>query len=623
MMSGDPSSVPAGDNEDFFLDFLVDDDATGLGARIQLEMATGYGDQFVALIADSEIRQILWMAEGDIWEGWVAYDPAREIHAVSAHPLGDWNYVTDLDITYEHRLFFSDKGVSIVLEWDAVIEALTAYDDDDQLSGWSLTGLQRALNCMQVEGSPTQGRLDIEITDNGGDYTVTLSMNGYAIAEGTRTGNGVVTLAEQNDSGVSGSVTIAYSGDLALADAAWLGIRWAAGYYVHCATSLSFPRTAEVYVYDDGLGNRFAATIGDLAAGTYSYVIQAHTDTGVAGTNTSVIGTVTVPGPPDPPGALSYVSGNYAATVIGFTNSPTAGATYRLYDSELGEPPDMATVADTLIAGTPSAARTWTLPALSAPAAGIRRVVVVALSGGVEDGYRRALSIEYDAAGNVIPARPNIPGAQTSSANGLTLTAQYTYDTADEDAEATILQAFLIAEGGTVDWTRPSGVASIAASGTLRSGTVQATAAADGWYRWVIRAATAPGAVANVYGDAASQLSGWSLTGAALTNTNYGLLYWTLVDAAGTRTVSLYSDAAKTALVAQGSRSGDGAITLTEQNDSDLSGSVTVAYTADDTDAANVIHTNRQSSNTDLYGPTYLSDDVPAVPANVEASIVA
>jgi hypothetical protein len=623
MMAGDPSSVPAGDNEDMFLTFTVDDDSTSLGARIQLAMATGYGDQYVAIISDAEVRQILWMAEGEPWEGWIGYNPARSLHAVSAHPLGDWNTLTDLDITYESRLFFSDKGVSVVLEWDAVIESLTAYDDDNQLSGWSLTGLQRGKNCSAVQNVPTQGRIDIEITTVGGTHTVTLSNGGVDVAEGSRTGDGAITLAEKNSSGVSGSVTIAYANDLALADAAYLGIRWAAGYYVHCATSLSFPRTEEAYVYDDGIANRFSATIKDLAAGTYSYVIQAYTDTGVVGTNTSVIGTVAVPGPPDPPGAISYVSGDYLATIVAFTNSATPGATYRLYDSPMDEPPNLTAVADTLAAGTPSAARQWTLPALAAPAAGLRRIVIVAVLAGVEDGYRRELAIEYDAAGNAVPARPNAPGMLASSISALTLTAQYTYDTAEQDAAATILQLFLVAEAATADWTRPDGAGSISATGTLRTGSISATAAADGWYRWAVRAATAPGAVANVYGDAASQLSAWSLTGAALTNTNYGLLYWTLADVAGTRTVSLYSNAAKTTLVAQGSRSGDGAITLAAQGGSGLSGSVTVAYTADDTDAANVIHTNRQSANTDLQGPLYLSDDVPAVPANVQATVVA
>jgi hypothetical protein len=104
-------------------------------------------------------------------------------------------------------------------------------------------------------------------------------------------------------------------------------------------------------------------------------------------------------------------------------------------------------------------------------------------------------------------------------------------------------------------------------------------------------------------GDASNQCSAWSLTGADLNNTNGGALYWKLVDAAGTRTVSLYknSDGAAGNLVAQGSRSGDGAITLTEQNSSGLAGSVTVTYSGDDTTLA---------ANTLTFGALSASDEV-------------
>jgi hypothetical protein len=90
-------------------------------------------------------------------------------------------------------------------------------------------------------------------------------------------------------------------------------------------------------------------------------------------------------------------------------------------------------------------------------------------------------------------------------------------------------------------------------------------------------------------GDAANQLASWVLTGGNNGNTNAGVLYWKLADTAGTRTVELYknSDGEAANLVASGSRAGDGAITLTAQNSSGLSGSVTVAYTIDDADLAN------------------------------------
>jgi len=85
------------------------------------------------------------------------------------------------------------------------------------------------------------------------------------------------------------------------------------------------------------------------------------------------------------------------------------------------------------------------------------------------------------------------------------------------------------------------------------------------------------------YGDGSAQLSGWSLSGLALGNSDDLVCYWSLTNTSTTRTVSLYSNSARTALVAQGSRSGDGAIILTAQGNSRLSGSVTVAYTGNDT----------------------------------------
>lgn len=84
--------------------------------------------------------------------------------------------------------------------------------------------------------------------------------------------------------------------------------------------------------------------------------------------------------------------------------------------------------------------------------------------------------------------------------------------------------------------------------------------------------------------DGSNQVSAYVANGATLDNTNDGILYQELTDVAGTRTLNWYSDAAKTSLVATGSKVGDGTITMAEQNASGLTGSATVAYTIDDTD---------------------------------------
>jgi hypothetical protein len=71
------------------------------------------------------------------------------------------------------------------------------------------------------------------------------------------------------------------------------------------------------------------------------------------------------------------------------------------------------------------------------------------------------------------------------------------------------------------------------------------------------------------------------LVGGTALNTDDGWLYGSLSDATGTRTVNLYSDSARSVLVASGSKAGDGEITLAEVSSSGLSGKITVTYTAD------------------------------------------
>ena len=69
-----------------------------------------------------------------------------------------------------------------------------------------------------------------------------------------------------------------------------------------------------------------------------------------------------------------------------------------------------------------------------------------------------------------------------------------------------------------------------------------------------------------------------------------GKYYFNLTNSGATRTVQVFSDVAKTSLVASGSRSGDGSLYLLAQNSSGITGTVVVAYTADDTDNGNIFY---------------------------------
>jgi hypothetical protein len=75
-------------------------------------------------------------------------------------------------------------------------------------------------------------------------------------------------------------------------------------------------------------------------------------------------------------------------------------------------------------------------------------------------------------------------------------------------------------------------------------------------------------------------------------NTNAGLLYYNITLPGGNATVSIYSDAGKTAKVAEGALvgNGGGTITLAESGGSGLTGSVVIQATASaDSDASNII----------------------------------
>ena len=84
----------------------------------------------------------------------------------------------------------------------------------------------------------------------------------------------------------------------------------------------------------------------------------------------------------------------------------------------------------------------------------------------------------------------------------------------------------------------------------------------------------------------------WKFLGLNYGNTLAGVLYVTLTSpdtgaflSSSALTIKVYKDAAKTALVAEGTRLGNGFITFTEKNNSGINGEVNVgAYTADDVD---------------------------------------
>jgi len=79
----------------------------------------------------------------------------------------------------------------------------------------------------------------------------------------------------------------------------------------------------------------------------------------------------------------------------------------------------------------------------------------------------------------------------------------------------------------------------------------------------------------NLAGDSLSQLSGLTVNAP-----NGGKWFWGLYNSGTTRTFSISTDAYGQYVVATGSRTGDGLITISEKNGSGINGSVTVAFSA-------------------------------------------
>jgi len=490
MLIGGAVTAPPGDAQDFILDLDLDDLGDGLGVLAGIRPWTGYGDFNYLIQTDLRNGPVKHIEEGgyQTFEGF--YDPAKDTHAVTAHCIGDWDDPTDLDLDPAQLDYESDKGKALLFTWDAEIEELEVHGDNGQLSGWSLSGLERFTNCRPVPGNPQHGRIDVELSNSGSTRTLTLSLNGQVLASGSRSGDGSITLAEQNESGLSGSATVAYTANLVLGDA-YLEARWARSYELHIALAaswpLSFPRSAELTVYDTGRGNRIAARYLPASIGTWEYLIRAVSDTGVAGTNTGSMGSVVVPGRPEAPGAISLQStpGNYSNTKIQFAKSATGGVSYRYYASDaLDEPLNWYTPIVPASESIGASTVLTTLPAFP-NGTGKIRLCVVAVASGVESA-RQFFTIEY-ASGAIVLPRPSAPGFRIKSKSGRTVTVEYTYDTAREKGTGYQVRGYLYDEAGVVAVT---GSPVSLASGTLVTGTLTLTASGDGWFSVLVKTET-------------------------------------------------------------------------------------------------------------------------------------
>jgi len=374
-------------------------------------------------------------------------------------------------------------------------------------SSWSLSGLVLGGNTARVEHHPTWGRLTFTITVADGICTIELSVGFRVVASGSAAVDAspfTLTLTEENDSGVSGSVTVADTVDDAEGT---LDARWPASILIKRDTTDPPTTTVATVPFTGENVVRWSEPI-ELAAGTYYYRTQPVSDTNKAGT-ASASQTVIVLGAPAAPTNLAYSSGGVDDLVLSFNRSATAGAAYRLYYTTV-QPDGIITlnyIRDTAIAGTPGAAATISLSE-DLEEGGTLGFILRAVNGGVEEKNLNMLLIEFDGAGARVPPRPNTPGINPRGitwANGLDATIPVTYDPTKEKGTATEIQIFTRTEGGAYDFDTPAATTALSAASdgsTLKRANVPYTFPLSGYFYIKALAATADGTL-SVAADAA------------------------------------------------------------------------------------------------------------------------
>lgn len=445
--------------------------------RVRVAPATGWGDAYFGIYVRSALSAVVYVEDGAV-SPWVSV-PARG--SVSDVAIIRHGPIANLDLARLIRTGFSpeySRRVTLSWTWPAEVIGISGNSD---LSAWSLSGLTPD----NMEPGSLLTRRVIRVTmETDSVTTITLSVNGVAVASGTCVAPATCTLSESNDSGISGSVAVgAAPTDITDED---LVIR--------------FPAELEIYRNSGTLAGSALFPLkrwteaAELAAGDYDYSYLWVSDTGEDGTE-STPEVVTVPGPPDPPEDVEYASGNAAATVVSFTITDSAAQ----HAAFIQEPDDEYIDLDNAVATVGAGTAEITLPALTIPSTGgVVYVIIRAYAGGIYSDNTDRIAIEYDNSGNYVQSRPNSCRIKSwSLAAGGALTVVAAYDTADEIGTATTARIFTRAVGGSYAQADSE---TLAGSG-IKTATLTATLS-NGWHEIAVKAGTADGVLSADYSDA-------------------------------------------------------------------------------------------------------------------------
>ncbi len=220
--------------------------------------------------------------------------------------------------------------------WSAVPK-LTPVRDDSQMSGISVTGALRNVNCQVDPLMPTRAVLTYSITTNGTSKEVRWWNKTTVVAFGSRVGDGSLVCDPVNGSGLHVTCTLAYSADIAPGVAS-LELRWPRAYHLHYAdTALSFPRPSESIVNDNGgVSYSFATPLQTSSSIHYAVVPEDDEGNLYASPAEASDSPVVLINPPQPPSGL-FLSGTAAAPVINWTPGES-GCIFEVYRGLVNSP---------------------------------------------------------------------------------------------------------------------------------------------------------------------------------------------------------------------------------------------------------------------------------------------
>lgn len=366
--------------------------------RVEFAPAPDFGDAFFSVYRNTQLMGRFYVEEGATKQLEIAKAARVDTNSVLVLRDGQLNDTTFMNIDCVRSFESGNDQPIIRWPWNYHV----AGPDDQKTSNWSLAGLQYS-DTVRSLVYPNQSDVSFDLDVTGGNVAVTVYNGENTLLSGEGAFPGTIALAGSN--GQTGSVDVA-AGAVDLTGGK-VRLIW--------PDSMTLYRTNSGGTILSTLGTKLfnrqnKATFretNNLTNGTYYYkgrFASAADDTNMSGYTS--VASIVISNPPEPVTNLAVAaSGTAADTDLTFTNSVTAGATYRLYLQRIGDDKiDIYVVRATALAG----AGTIQMPVI-AGYPGTVRALVKAVSGGLEDDYLTTVDIEYDAAGNVVYGTPNIP----------------------------------------------------------------------------------------------------------------------------------------------------------------------------------------------------------------------